>query len=368
MKKVMIVLVLLLIFSSVRAQTNDSRPFLLGFTPFPYEISLDAVFYTYERLAEDADLIVHHFDNGVPWAEALAGAPYSDHVMDDWEFRRSLTPTDHQLLVTVTPIAFLRDGLAFYRGSADDQPLPPPFDSYTFDHPDVIAAFIQYCDAIIAYFQPDVFMFGIEVNLLMKIAPEQWDAYMTLHRAVYTHLKAAYPDLPAFVSVTGIDLVAGYTDADPANQARALSDILDYTDIVGLSVYPYLTRYMTESIPTSLFDEIAALTDKPLAVTETGYPAQSFDFDDGNTSIAFVSDPQKQAEWSAYLLDSAAEHGFEFVVNFIVRDYDQLWRQIGASQGLDIIWRDTGFYDEDGNARLALEVWRSWLALPYHTG
>jgi len=365
MNMLLALLALLLTFSPAQAQPADTRPFYLGFTPFPYEVSLDAVRYTYARIASDADLIVHHFDNGVPWTEALAQTAYSDHVLDDWSFRRSLTPDTHQVMVTVTPIRLLRDGLALYRGSADDQPLPAPFDSYTFDHPDVIAAFIHYCDTIIDYFDPDYFLFGIEVNLLMKNAPDQWAAYMTLHRQVYAHLKAAYPDLPAFVSLTGIDLVEGYTDADHAAQAQALSDVLGYTDILGLSVYPYFTRYMTEAIPTALFDELAALTDKPLAVTETGYPAQDFRVDaGGGTFLNFASDPQKQADWARYLLESAAEHNLELVVNFIVRDYDALWRQIGALEDMSILWRDTGLYDEDGTARAALDVWRAWLALP----
>ncbi len=363
MKK-LIAILLLLIVSTVHAQDTDSRPFQLGFTPFPYEVSVEAVLDTYQHIGEDGDLIVHHFDNGVPWSEALAQQPYSEWVMDDWSFRRSLTPETHELLLTVTPIRLLRDGLALYRGTADEQALPAPFDNYTFDHPDVIAAFIHYCDTIIAYFQPDYFMFGVEVNLLMKNAPEQWDAYVTLHRAVYAHLKATYPDLPAFVSVTGIDLVEGYTDANHDDQMRALNDIIDYIDILGLSVYPYHTRFMTDSIPTELFDTLAALTDKPLAVTETGYPAQSFRFDAGGTFIEFDSDAQKQANWTRYLLDSAAEHQFLFVVNFIIRDYDQLWRDIGGREDLTIIWRDTGLYDENGSPRPSLDVWREWLKLP----
>lgn len=351
--------------SIVHAQPSTSRSFRMGFTPFPYELSLDAVFYTYDRIEEDADLMVHHFDNGVPWVEALAGEPYNDHVMDDWSFRRSRTPDLHELLLTVTPIRLMRDGLALYRGTADEQLLPAPFDSYTFDHPDVIAAYIQYCDTIIAYFEPDYFMFGTEVNLLMKNAPDQWDAYMTLHRAVYEHLKVAHPELRAFVSVTGIDLIEGYTEANHADQMRALNDLMDYTDFLGLSVYPYFTRFMTNSIPTELFDELAALIDKPLAVTETGYPAQTFYFNDGVTAVTFNTDPQKQADWTRYLLESANEHQFYFVVNFVVRDYDQLWEQIGGNEDMDIAWRDTGFYDEEGDARPALEVWHSWLALPY---
>jgi hypothetical protein len=72
MKKLSLIVVLFVCFSVSQAQPPTTREFLLGFTPFPYAISLDAVIYTYERIADDADLIVQHFDNGVPWTEALA--------------------------------------------------------------------------------------------------------------------------------------------------------------------------------------------------------------------------------------------------------------------------------------------------------
>ena len=44
-----------------------------GFTPFPYDFGLSAVEETYDIAAEHSDMITFHFDNGVPWSEALAG-------------------------------------------------------------------------------------------------------------------------------------------------------------------------------------------------------------------------------------------------------------------------------------------------------
>ncbi len=368
MKKLLLILILLTGFTTAHAQTDEPRSFLLGFTPFPYDVTVEAVMYTYERLAADADLTVQHFDNGVPWTEALANQPYNPQLMEDWSWRRTLTPADQSLLVTVTPLAFLRDGLAAYHGETDNMPVPAPFDTYPLDHPDVIAAYIQYCDTIIEYFQPDYFMFGIEVNLLMKSAPQLWDSYMVLHRAVYTHLKERYPDLPAFVSLTGIDVAEGYTDANHADQLRVLDDLHDYTDLIGWSIYPYFTNYLTTAIPTDLFNDLAALTDKPQAVTETGYPAQDFAINFAGVRLEFDTDPTKQALWMQYLLASAQEHDLEFVVNFVLRDYDAVWRWLGSREELEIAWRDTGLYDEDGGERPALAVWREWLARPFAPG
>ncbi|MBK8022161.1 MAG: hypothetical protein IPK19_12210 [Chloroflexi bacterium] len=344
---------------------GEPRDFLMGFTPFPWAISFEAINDVYAKIATDADLIVHHFDNGVPWPEALAGTDFHPSVLVDWNWRRSNTPEDHQILLTVTPISFARDGLAAYRGENEDMPLPTPWDSYAFDHPDVIQAFTRYCEDIIAYFEPDYFMMGIEVNLLMKLRPDRWDAYMVLHRAVYAALKTAHPDLPVFVSLTGIDLLPGYTEADQAAQRQALADVETFTDLVAFSIYPYMTGYMTNAIPGAIYDELAELTDKPMAVSETGYPAQSFRIDVGGGVIAPLDGtPEKQAEWIALTLEKAQEYDFEFVVNFVSRDYDDLWRAIGAREDLTIAWRDTGLYAEDGAFRPSLAIWREWLARP----
>jgi hypothetical protein len=347
----------------LHAQEDVPRTFRMGFTPFPYAISPEAVIWTYDHLAQDADLIVHHFDNGVPWTEALAGDRYDDNLMDDWRYRRAHVPDGHDLLVTVTPISITRDGLANYRGAQDDMPLPAPFDSYRFDHPDVITAFLRYCESAIDYFDPDYFMMGIEVNLLAKLRPDLWDSYVTLHRSVYRTLKSAYPDLPVLVSFTGIDLLSGYTDADLTMQQRAWTDMIDYTDIAAFSLYPYMTAYMTDRLPSGMFDDLAALTDKPLAVSETGYPAQSFHVGVG-ADLMFNSDATKQADYITLLLESAQAHEFVFVVNFVLRDYDALWQAIGGQEDLTIVWRDTGLYDESGEPRPALGVWHRWLARP----
>jgi hypothetical protein len=344
----------------------DERHFYMGFTPFPYAISIPAVAYTYQQIAQDADLIVHHFDNGVPWPEALTGEAYSENIRNDWNWRKAQTPPNHQRLVTITPIDFMRTGLAAYRGTADDMPLPAPWDSYDFDHPHVITAFERYSQDVIAFFEPDYFLMGIEVNLLMKNNPGRWDAYLRLHREVYARLKQSHPELPIFISVTGIDLLEGYTDANHAAQMRALSDMSEYTDLLGLSVYPYMTTYMTNSIPMDIFDRLAELTTLPLAVTETGYPAQAFSIQvEQGPHLEFNGTPALQEMYIQLLLTAAQTHDMAFVVNFVLRDYDELWQTIGGREDLTIAWRDTGLYDEAGSPRTALETWRAWLQVPH---
>jgi hypothetical protein len=338
------------------------RSFHLGFTPFPYDISIPAVNFTYNRIAADADLIAQHFDNGIPWPEALDGKPFSHNIQDDWRGRKERTPAGHAVYLSVTPINIERTGLAHYRDEQDDMPLPAPWDNYTFDQPEVEQAYLNYVLRAVDEFQPDYLNIGIEVNLLMKNAPEKWPTYLELHKYIYSELKAKYPDLPIFISLAGHDLLEGYTDADHEKQMQVLNDILPYTDYFALSLYPYFTKYLTD-YPADMFSKLAALSGgKPIAIAETGFPGQTFSIK--NPPTTFESSPEKQAKYITDLISAADKDYYVFIVNFIVRDYDQLAKKIGENDFV-IAWRDTGLYDEDGHPRPGLELWRAALARPY---
>jgi hypothetical protein len=340
-----------------------ARSFHLGFTPFPYDISQKAVDYTYARIAADADLIAIHMDNGIPWPEALAGDEFDAHIMEQWEQDRSHIPEGHAVYVAITPIAISRDGLAPYRAEADDLPLPAPWDAARFDDPDVKTAWLNYAERAIAYFQPVYLNIGIEVNLLAVNAPEKWPDFLELHQYVYTELKSRHPGLPIFVSLTGPDLLEGYTDADHAAQLQTLQDILPFTDYFALSLYPFMTAYGSD-YPDSMWPDLWTLSQgKPIAVAESGMIAETLTLPTYNLRIE--GSEEGQARFVTDLLRQADEQHFVFVVNFVLRDYDALWEKIGRTD-LAAVWRDTGLYDEDGNPRPGLEVWRAALARPYH--
>ena len=58
-------------------QDTESRSFLMGFTPFPYDADpatlLTVVDDVYAKLDNDADMVLHHLEEGIPWNAALAG-------------------------------------------------------------------------------------------------------------------------------------------------------------------------------------------------------------------------------------------------------------------------------------------------------
>jgi len=197
------------------------------------------------------------------------------------------------------------------------------------------------------------------VNLLMTQAPSLWNEYLELHKYVYQQLKTLDPQFPILVSFTGMDLVEGYTNANHSQQMQVLTDMNDYTDYCGVSLYPYLTGFVCDTIPTDMFDKIFSYLTKPKAICETGYAADSITVYGG--SIILNGSPVKQNQYITLMLDKADEYDLKFVVNFVLRDYDALWQAIGSPDDLLKVWKDTGLYDEDGNVRIAFQNWYFWL-------
>ena len=365
MKKFLLLGTVLLLSACSSDEQAEKRTFYLGFTPFPYAISQEAVDFTYSKIATDADIVNHHFDNGVPWVEAEDNSPFHINITNDWQFRKNLTPTGHKVYVSITPINFLRTGLAKYRGAEEDMELPEPWDAYSFNDEPVKAAYLNYCKRIIEFFEPDFFNMAIEANLLYFNNSPLWNDYLELHQYVYAELKSSYPDLPVFCSVVGAHMMP---DTFAANDHLALRtatlQLLESSDLYALSLYPYLTAYLGNPYPENMLKELFSIRDLPLAIAETGYAAQTFSIDMEGGTLIIVSNQDKQQKYINDLLKACTKRKAKFVINFVLRDYDDLWEEIGSPTGIEIAWRDSGLYDENGNERQALSSWRNYLNKP----
>jgi hypothetical protein len=336
------------------------RSYALGFTDFPHERSFEAVAAAQRVVRSDGDLIALHFDDGVPWQEALLGTPYPAGFQQDLERRAASVPAGHVRYLAVTPIAFARNGLAPRRGEAGSQPLEPPWDRRSFDHPEVVAAFTAHCERMITIFSPHYFAYAIEANILERLAPGEWPAFVRLAGAVFASVKAAHPALPVFLT-----LQADHFHADPARQARAIAEVLPYADLLALSAYPFTEQPDPRALPPDLFSALAGLAPgKRLAIAETGWPAETVS---APYPVPIPADDETQRLYVEHLLGEADRLGAAFVVWFFTRDYDGFWEsqiQFAPEAALLRLWKDCGLYAGDGRARPGLAAWRRALARP----
>jgi hypothetical protein len=357
----------LLISCKKTETTPTTRPFYLSFTPFPYEISSQAVDYAYDQISKNADMITHSFDEGVPWVEALANQPFAKNIQDDWNYRLAKTPKGHKVFVQQSAISFLREGLALYRKETNEMPLPKPWDTLSFNNSQVKTAYLNYCKRQIDFFKPDYYGFSIEPNIMLAKKPEKWAAYVDFHTYIYAELKKAYPSLPLLFSFAGTFILRGYEDnVNYDAQEKAVRDMLPYTDIVGVSLYIYGSKISTTNIPTDVFDKLKTLGgSKPMGITETGYISKDLKLDiptaNGIFTATIPSDEQKQANYISLLLKNAEKHNFRFVNNFVLRDYDKLWQQVGGKNDISALWRNTGLFTAEGKEKLALATWQTYL-------
>lgn len=333
----------------------------MGFTPWPYDLTMEAVIWTDTHIKGHGDIIEQHFEEGVPWPEALANMPYQPGMNTEID-SRVRRMAGMKRIVSINPLNMARNGLAPYRGEKDNMPLPGKWGLYRLNDPNVKKAYLQYAEHIVQTMKPDYLLIGVEVNLLLRNRPDMWQDYLDLHKSTYLALKKRHPQLPVMVSLFCVSYFAGQSNEDNTKlQLQELKKILPYTDIVGYSVHPWMSSLLADSFPINYFDTLFRLAGKkPVAITESSYPAQLWDITIGGNRAVFKGSQEKQNAFLAQMLNAAQNYHLRFISWFAIRDYDSLWVKIGKPDSA-LPWRDTGLFDENGTPRQALQTWDKWL-------
>jgi hypothetical protein len=339
--------------------TKETRSFALGFTDFPHANSLDALVAAFGVIKQDGDMAVMHFDGGVPWQEALDGTPYPQNFLDELNGKAGAIPPGHLTYLAVTPIAFSRNTLAENIGQSGSEPLSPPWDTLTFDSPQVIQAFINHCEKLITIYTPEFFAYAIEANMLIDLAPSEWNAFVSFAQSVYTSLKTNHPTLPVFIT-----LQAEWFHDNPNTQSTNISQILPFTDYIAVSSYPFIKQSDPNLLAADYFTKIANLApNKPFAIAETSWAAEDVT---APYPILIPATEETQKAYLERLLSDSDSLSAAFVCWFFTRDFDEFWEsdlQFSPIAATVRLWKDSGLYDGQGNPRPALTLWREYLTL-----
>jgi hypothetical protein len=338
---------------------GPTRPFLMGFTDWPYDSTLEAVDWVRSQINLHGDVVSQHLEEGVPWAEAYAGTAWPRNFLDEIEFRVNHLVKGKKVELEIGPLNILRNAIAENRGAGTNEPTPAPWNGYALDSPQVKQAYLAYARKMVASFKPDYLLIGVEVNVLVRNSPALWPAYVNLHRYVYQTLKAENPDLMIGVSVFCVPFFPQWSSQDnkPA-QLAALADLLPYVDYLGFSLHPFMSSLLAESFPDDYLDQLFLLAgDKPIAVTESSYPAQVWSADVSGVTLTWNGTEAKQLDFATKLLTAARKYSARYVIWFEIRDYDALWNGVLHQDPGALTWRDTGLYDENGVVRSALVFW-----------
>ena len=366
MKKGLLILCLVAIMINLvnckkESVDKENRSFYMGFTTWPYDFTNEAGLYTYDKVNENGDLIAFHFDNGVPWNEALANANYPSNILNDLVTKKSKVSAGHKVYVSLSALRSPRTKLALYRTENDNQPLPKPWDTLSFDNNSVIEAYINYSTLLIEKLNPDYFNYGIESNSNDWVATD-FAKYKFFCSKVYSALKTKYPNLNLMVSVMV------NTDEKSFTYAK---ELMPYSDYVALSIYPFIyigsSSYgdtNPDNFPSDWLSKMRSIApDKKFGIAETGYTAEDINL--SNYGITKHGTEEWQSKYITKLLTDCNSLNAEFVVYWEIRDYDLGWlylQSIGLNDQALATWKDIGLYDGEGNPRTSLTLWKDWLA------
>lgn len=338
---------------------SESRHFYMGFTAWPYDFTLDAKGYTYDKINQYGDLIAYHFDNGVPWNEALANSNYPQSILDDLSEKKSKILPGHKLYVSIASLGSPRTKLAPYRNAYDNQPLSSPWDTIGFTNNNVIIAYTNYCSLLIDKLSPDYFNYGIESNSNEWVAND-FLKYKYFCSRVYSALKSKYPSINLMLSVM--------VNTDPKSFSYA-SELMPYSDFVALSIYPFIyigsPAYGDASVdcfPSDWLSKMKSIApNKKFGIAETGSIAEDLNLSDFGITKHGTEDWQTQ--YITKLLTDCNTLKAEFVVYWEIRDYDLGYfylQSIGLGNQANATWKDIGLIDGNGVSRQSLNIWEDW--------
>ncbi len=339
-----------------------SRPFYMGFTPQPYDISDKAYQQTYKVIRKHGDIVAHHLDEGVPWPEAFKGKSFHSNAERDIGNRLKNRSKNQRVYLALSPLATDRASLAGYWGDDSHVERPGRWKNKEFDDPDVIQAYINYCKIMVERFKPDYLAYAVEVSDVARHNPKGYPKFKTLLIKTYKALKKAYPKLPVFLT-----FVLGDSKT-MREQSKETKELLPYSDIFSVSTYPYMYDGVggdAGRVPSDWFAKVKSIAPgKPFAISETGFLAQTFTYI--SRLVIIPGNETEQKKYVQRLLMEAAKLDAEFVIWFVSIDYDKLWdimSDAGASPWLKQ-WRDTGLYNGELKPRPSLSVWDAWLNVP----
>ena len=337
-----------------------TRSFLMGFTRWPADLTRDGVAIAEEYAYAHGDIVSVTFIGGIPWSEALDNKPYPQDVQDNLNYR---PPPGNKLFLSISPLDKDRRGLAPYWGETDNQPLLPPWNREALNSARVKRAYLNFVLRAIDTMRPDFLAIGVESNVLLSRNPDKWLQLKELHRETYLAVKKLYKTLPVFFTTDVLHYKRLVRDAKGSQQEKEVMDLMRYSDLFAMSVYPHMSLEVGRPVPANFLD-FATRFKRPVAVAESGMSSQDVDMRSYSTMLR--GSDADQYQFTELLLRTAARDYYEFVINFASTDFERLVARLQPPRDdLARIWAYTGMQTSGKRPKPASAVWDGYLRAKY---
>ena len=337
-----------------------TRPFLMGFTRWPADLTPEGFSLAQEFAHTHGDIVAVAFIGGIPWPEALDGKPFSKDVQENMSYR---PPPGKKLFLSISPLDRDRRGLAPYWGDTDSQPLPPPWDKEPLNSARVKRAYLNFVLRGVETMRPDYLAIGVESNMLLSRDLNKWRQLKDLHRETYAAVKKAHKSLPVFFTTEVLHYKRLARDAKGSEQEKEVADLMRFSDLFVMSVYPHMSLEIPRPVPQTFLD-FATRFKKPVAVSESGMSSRNVELRSYNTMLRGSDADQQQ--FTELLLKTAARDYYEFVINFATTDFERLVARMRPPlDDIARIWAYTGMQTGDRRLKPASAVWDGFLRAKY---
>ena len=341
------------------AERSGVTATFFGFTPFPYDFTLAAVSKTRETIAPHSTLWALHYDNGIPWKEALADAPFPARVQQNWDQDAKAIPQGHVVYVGLALLDKDRKSLAPATGEKERVALPEELRGVPLDDANVKKAYLNYARRAVQQFRPRYLNLGIEAGDIMSRDFSRWAQFERLYEHVRAALKQEFPSMQIGISF-------GLATLRTPKEAEAAKALIAQSDYVGVSFYPYGSPFSEKFGAPPYRDEkpwreplawLRAYTDKPLALCETGFTTQAIEVP--QFGLKMEGSQEAQAVYVQELFEIAHRDRYVFVVWFLAIDYDKLYAKMPPGSDVMKLWRNIGLFDGELQAKPAWDIWKA---------
>jgi hypothetical protein len=337
-----------------------TRPFLMGFTQWPADLTDEGIAVAKEYAHAHGDIVAVTFISGIPWPEALDGKPFSRDVQENLGYR---PPPGKKLFLSISPLNKDRRELAPYWGETESQPLPRPWDSEPLNSPRVKRAYVNFVQRAVASMRPDYLAIGVESNVLLSRNQAKWRQLKELHRETYLAVKKTHKALPVFFTTEVLHYKRLTPDSKGTAQEKEVADMMRSSDLFAMSLYPHMSQEVPKTIPAD-FLQFASRFKKGIAVAESGMTSRNVELRSYN-KILYGSDAE-QMQFTEMLLKTAARDNYEFVINFATTDSDRLVARLRPPlNDLARIWAYVGMQTADRRPKPASAVWEGFYRARY---
>jgi hypothetical protein len=372
MRKILIFLTITFLFiscakeeaSSPVSDSSKTRSFYLGFTPWLYAATTPSETATYDYINSQGDLIAHHFQQGIPFDDASTFPNfenYETNIKNEVNNRIVKTGSGKIVYLAIDSLNSARNDLTDFWGTNANSARVTPWDTRSFDDTEVISAYTNFALELIARFNPTYFNYAPEISDLMINSPAKFVEFQTFSAAIYTNIKAAFPNLKIMVSIA----LKEPGSAHMITATTGFDAIKDDVDLVGISTYGYAfyghaNAGDPDNLPATWLSQIQTIAPgKSYAIVETGWVAEDLSIPAFGLNV--TSSEANQKKYIEKMFTEADAMDMEAIIWFASHDYSTLWTDTLGSDNLSQIWKDTGLVDDSLVSREGHTLWDIWL-------